>query len=121
MRVLILLTASLTAVFGQSVLLTKDIPEFAGKEVTMLTVTLAPGHESASHRHNAHVFVYVLEGTVVMQVAGGEMKTLGVGETFYENPKDIHVVSKNASATKPAKILVTMLKDKGKPVTEPAK
>lgn len=120
MRVLFLLLLSTFVSFSQ-VLLTKDIPEFAGKEVTMLTVTLAPGQESAAHRHNAHVFVYVLEGSVVMQVAGGQMKTLGVGETFYENPKDIHTVSKNASTTKPAKILVTMLKDKGKPVTEPAK
>jgi len=85
----------------------------------MLTVTYAPGQESTAHRHNAHVFVYVLEGSVVMGVAGAEARTLGPGETFYEKPTDIHVVSKNASATKPARILVTMLKDKDKPVSEP--
>lgn len=100
-------------------LLTKEIPEFQGKEVIMLTVTYAPGQESTAHRHNAHVFVYVLEGSVVMGVAGAEARTLGPGETFYEKPTDIHVVSKNASATKPARILVTMLKDKDKPVSEP--
>ncbi len=119
----LLFVASLVgAAQGPSVapLLTKDIPEFQGKEVTMLTVTYAPGQTSAAHRHRAHVFVYVLEGSVVMQVAGGEAKQLGPGETFYEKPSDIHVVSKNASATKPAKILVMMLKDKDKPVLEPA-
>ena len=85
----------------------------------MLTITLPPGHASTPNRHHAHVFVYVLEGTVIKQVARGEQKQLGPGETFYENPTDIHTVSRNASDTKPAKILVVMLKDKGKPVTEP--
>ena len=102
-------------------LLAKDIPEFAGKEVIMLTVAYPPGHASSPHRHNAHVFVYVLEGTVAMQVEGGEAKTLGPGETFYEKPSDIHTVSKNASATVPAKILVLMLKDKDSPVTRPVR
>ncbi len=123
MRILLLLAASTLCALAQSAsvasLMTKDLPEFPGKEMIMITVTYAPGQESAAHRHNGHVFVYVLEGSVVMQVAGGQPKTLGPGETFYENPKDIHVVSKNASATKPAKILVTMLKDKGKAVSEP--
>ena len=121
--VLLLIAASLVAAAqGNSVasLLTKDIPEFQGKEVIMITVTFAPGQTSTAHRHHAHVFVYVLEGSVVMQVAGGEAKQLGPGETFYEQPSDIHVVSKNSSATKPAKILVMMLKDKDKPVSEPA-
>jgi quercetin dioxygenase-like cupin family protein len=121
--ILLLLATSLTAT-AQSAsvasLLAKDIPEFQGKEAVMMTVTYAPGQASPAHRHHAHVFVYVLEGSVVMQVAGGEPKQLGPGETFYEQPSDIHTVSKNASATKPAKILVMMLKDKGKPVTEPA-
>ncbi|MCX6611821.1 MAG: cupin domain-containing protein [Acidobacteria bacterium] len=100
-------------------LLTKDIPEFKCKEVTMLTVTYAPGQSSSAHRHHSHVFVYVLEGSVVMQVAGGEPKELGPGGTFYEKPSDIHVTSKNASTTAPAKFLVMMLKDKDKPVSEP--
>lgn len=85
----------------------------------MLTVTYAPGQASPAHRHHAHVFVYVLEGTVEMGAAGGEVKKLGPGETFYEKPSDIHAVSRNASSTKPAKILVVMLKDKGKAASEP--
>ena len=124
MRIIFLLLAASVVGAAQGVnvasLLTKDIPEFQGKEVTMITVTYAPGQTSAAHRHHAHVFVYVLEGSVVMQVAGGEAKQLGPGGTFYEKPSDIHVVSKNASATEPAKILVMMLKDKDKPVSEPA-
>lgn len=119
MRPLLLLLTSLAAFPQATSLLTKDLPEFPGKEATMLTITLPPGHASTPHRHHAHVFVYVLEGSVVMQVARGEQKQLGPGETFYENPSDIHTVSRNASPTKPAKILVMMLKDKGKPVTEP--
>ena len=81
----------------------------------MVTVEYAPGASSAEHRHNAHTFVYVLEGSVVMQVKGGKEVTLGPGQTFYESPDDIHSVSKNASATKPAKFLVFMVKDKGAP------
>lgn len=119
MRPLLLLLTSLAAFPQATPLLTKDLPEFPGKEATMLTITLPPGHAATPHRHHAHVFVYVLEGTVIMQVARGEQKQLGPGETFYENPTDIHTVSRNASDTKPAKILVVMLKDKGKPVTEP--
>lgn len=124
MRILLLLIAASLAAAAQSTniasLLTKDIPEFQGKEVTMITVTFAPGQASKAHRHQAHVFVYVLEGQVVMQVAGGEARQLGPGETFYEKPSDIHVVSKNSSDTKSAKILVVMLKDKDKPISEAA-
>ena len=101
-------------------LMTKDLPEFAGKEVVVSTVTYPAGVASAPHRHDAHTFVYVLEGTVVMQVAGGEPMTLGPGQTFYENPTDIHATSKNASQTAPAKILVFMIKDKGKTASRPA-
>lgn len=101
-------------------LLAKDLPEFAGKEVAMSTVVYPAGVASAPHRHDAHTFVYVLEGSVVMQVAGGQPVTLGPGQTFYENPTDVHATSKNASATAPAKILVFMIKDKGKPATRPA-
>jgi quercetin dioxygenase-like cupin family protein len=119
MRPLLLLLTSLAAFPQATSLLTKDLPEFPGKEATMLTITLPPGHAATPHRHHAHVFVYVLEGSVIMQVARGEQRQLGPGETFYETPTDIHTVSRNASDTKPAKILVVMLKDKGKPVTEP--
>ena len=87
----------------------------------MVTVEYAPGESSAEHRHNAQTFVYVLEGSVVMQVKGGEEVTLGPGETFYESPDDIHTVSKNASSTMPAKFLVCFVKQKGAPATAPAK
>jgi len=93
-------------------LLARDVPEVAGKEITVATVEYLPGGASAPHRHHAHVVVYVLEGRYVTQVAGGERLVLGPGETFYENPSDEHVVSENASATEPAKILVFMFKDK---------
>jgi quercetin dioxygenase-like cupin family protein len=102
-------------------LMTKDLAGIAGKEGMMVTVEYAPGATSAVHRHNAHTFVYVLEGSVVMRVKGGKEVTLGPGETFYESPDDIHTVSRNASATKPAKFLVFFVKDKGAPATVPAK
>lgn len=101
-------------------LITKDLTGLAGKEGVMLTVEYPPGGSSASHRHNAHTFVYVLEGSVVMQVAGGTAVTLGPGQTFYESPDDIHAVSKNASDSKPAKILVFFVKNKGAPASVPA-
>ena len=87
----------------------------------MITVEYPPGGSSAAHRHNAHTFVYVLEGTVVMQVKGGQEVTLGPGQTFYESPEDVHSVSRNASGTKPAKLLVFFVKEKGAPLTVPAK
>ena len=93
-------------------LLNKALADLPGKEATMLTVEYAPGAATPSHRHNAHTFVYVLEGSIVMQVAGGEVVTLGVGQTFYEAPSDVHAVSRNASKDKPAKFLVFLLKDK---------
>lgn len=99
--------------------LSKDLPDFAGKEVVISTVEYPAGFASPSHRHDAHTFVYVLEGTVVMQVAGGQPVTLGPGRTFYENPSDVHATSKNASTTERAKILVFMIKDKGKPGSRP--
>jgi quercetin dioxygenase-like cupin family protein len=102
-------------------LLTKALEGLEGKEGLMLTVELPPGTESPPHRHNANTFVYVLEGSVVMQVHGGEEKTLSVGQTFYESPSDVHTVSRNASNTTSAKILVVMVKPTGAPVTVPVK
>jgi quercetin dioxygenase-like cupin family protein len=102
-------------------LLTKPLEGIEGREGLMLTVELPPGAESPPHRHNASTFVYVLEGSVVMQVHGGEEKTLTVGQTFYESPADIHTVSRNASKTAPAKIIVFMVKAAGAPATVPAK
>jgi quercetin dioxygenase-like cupin family protein len=102
-------------------LMNQDLTGIAGKEATMVTVEYAPGASSAAHRHNAQTFVYVLEGSVVMQVNGGKEVTLGPGQTFYESPEDVHTVSRNASATKPAKFLVFFVKQKGAPTTVPAK
>jgi len=102
-------------------LVTKDLAGIPGKEATMITVEYPPGGSSAAHRHNAYTFVYVLEGAVVMQVKGGKEVTLGPGQTFYESPEDVHSVSRNASDTKPAKLVVFFVKDKGAPLTVPAK
>jgi len=101
-------------------LMSKDLPEYPGKEVLMITVEHAPGGSSAIHRHNAHAFVYVLEGSVVMQLKGGPEVTLTPGQSFYEGPADVHVVDRNASATEPAKFLVVLIKDKGAPAVLPA-
>ena len=101
-------------------LMSQDLAGLAGKEGMMLTVEYEPGASSTQHRHNAHVFVYVLEGSVVMQVEGGKPVTLLPGQTFYESPDDIHSVSKNASDSKPAKFLVFIVKDKGAPPLLPA-
>jgi quercetin dioxygenase-like cupin family protein len=101
-------------------LMSKDLPESPGKEVLMITVEHAPGGSSPVHRHNAHAMVYVLEGSVVMQVKGGKQVTLTAGQSFYEAPDDIHVVDRNASRTKPAKFLVVLIKDKGAPALVPA-
>ena len=101
-------------------LMSKDIPETPGKEVLMITVEHAPGGSSPSHRHDAHAVVYVLEGSVVMQLKGGQQVTLTEGQTFYEGPNDVHTVDRNASSTKPAKFLVFIIKTKGAPVLVPA-
>ena len=91
-----------------------------GKEGAMVVVTLAPGESDPAHRHNANVFVYVLEGSVVMQVKGGDAVTLHPGQTFYEGPDDIHVVGRNASASEPAKFIAFFVKDVGAPPVAPA-
>ncbi len=102
-------------------LMTKALAGIPGKEAMMVTVEYAPGAISSAHRHNAHTFVYVLEGSVVMAVNGGKEVTLGPGQTFYESPDDIHTVSRNASKTKPAKFLVIFVKDQGAASTVPVK
>ena len=101
-------------------LTSKDLPEFPGKEVLMITVDYPPGSSDPIHRHNAHAFVYVLEGSIIMQVKGGKEVTLTPGQTFYEGPNDVHVVGRNASTTKTAKFVVFFIKDKGAPVLVPA-
>ena len=101
-------------------LMSKDLKDFPGKELLMITTEHAPGGSSAIHRHNAHSFVYVLEGSVVMQLKGGQQVTLTPGQSFYEGPDDVHVVDRNASGAQPAKFLVLLIKDKGAPALVPA-
>lgn len=102
-------------------LMSKDLADYPGKEGLMITVVYPPGASDPIHRHNAHAFLYVLEGAIVMQVKGGKPVTLTPGQTFYEGPDDVHVVGRNASNTKPAKFIVFLLKDKGAPVLIPVK
>jgi quercetin dioxygenase-like cupin family protein len=104
------LTAKVTS------LMSKDLKEFPGKEGLMITVEYPPGSSDPIHRHNAHAFVYVLDGSIVMQLKGGKEVTLTPGQTFYEGPDDVHLVGRNASKTKPAKFVVFFVKDKGAPV-----
>ena len=100
-------------------LMSKDLTEIPGKEVLMITVEYPPGGADPIHRHNAHAFVYVLEGSIVMQLKGGKEVTLTPGQTFYEGRDDVHLVGRNASTTKPAKFLVLLVKDKGAPALVP--
>lgn len=100
-------------------LMSKDLPNLPGKEGLMITVDYPPGSADPIHRHNANAFVYVLEGTIVMQVRAGKEVTLTAGQTFYEGPDDVHTVGRNASKTKPAKFVVFLVKDKGAPVFVP--
>ena len=102
-------------------LMSKDLTGIPGKEAVMLTVEYAPGQSDAMHRHNAHVFVYVLEGRVIMQVRGGKEMMLGPGQTFYEGPDDVHLISRNASTTESAKFLVFLVKDKAAKILTPVK
>jgi quercetin dioxygenase-like cupin family protein len=95
-----------------------DIP---GKEALMLTVEYPPGGSDPVHRHDAHGFIDVLEGSVVMQVQEGKEVTLTPGQTFYEGPDDVHVVGRNASTTRPATFLILLVKDKGAPTLVPVK
>jgi len=101
-------------------LMSKDLPESPDKEMLMIIVEHAPGGSNPAHRHNAHAMVYMLEGSVIMQLKGGKQVTLRPGQTFYEGPGDIHVVDRNASKTKPAKFLVVLIKEKGAPALVPA-
>jgi quercetin dioxygenase-like cupin family protein len=102
-------------------LMSKDLASCPGKEGLMVTVEYPPGSSDPIHRHNANGFIYVLEGSIVMQVRGGKEVTLTPGQTFYEGPDDVHVIGRNASKTKPAKFVVFFVKDKGAPVLVPAK
>lgn len=96
-------------------LMTKALADIPGKEGLMLLVEYPPGSKDAVHRHNADAFVYVIEGTIVMQLKGQKPVTVTTGQTFYEGPEDVHVVGRNASSTKPAKFVVLLLKQQGAP------
>jgi quercetin dioxygenase-like cupin family protein len=124
MVVLLSLMASPLLAQGAEVttLMSKDLTDYCpGKEGLMITVEYPPGWSDPVHRHNAQAFVYVLEGSVVMQLKGGKEVTLTPGQTFYEGPNDVHIVGRNSSSTKPAKFLVFLVKNKGAPVLVPAK
>ena len=101
-------------------LMTKALADYPGKEASVLTVVYPPGAADPVHRHDAHAFVYVLEGSIVMGVRGGRTVTLTPGQTFYEGPNDVHTIGHNASQTKPAKFLVVLLKNSDAPVATPA-
>ena len=102
-------------------LLSKDLTSLRGKEIEMISVEYAPGGVDPVHTHHAQALVYVLEGSIVMQVKGGQPVTLTPGQTFYEGPNDIHVVGRNASQTAPARFVVFLVKDKDAPIFVPAK
>ena len=102
-------------------LMSKDLKDFPGKEGLLIIVEYPPGATDPIHRHNAHAFVYVLEGSIVMQLKGGKEVTLTPGQTFYEGPDDVHIVGRSADKTKPAKFVVFLIKDKGAPVLVPVK
>lgn len=102
-------------------ILAKPLQDYPGKEAVMLSVVYPPGAMDPIHRHDAHAFVYVLEGAIVMGLRGGRSVTLKPGQTFYEGPGDVHTIGRNASRTKPAKFLVTLLKDRGAPVLMPTR
>ena len=97
-------------------LMSRNLTEFPGKEALIITVEYPPGSADPIHRHNAHAFVYVLEGSIIMQVKGGKEVTMTPGDTFYEGPNDVHVVGRNASTTKPAKFVVFFIKNKDAPL-----
>lgn len=102
-------------------LMSKPLSDIRGKEVLMLSVEYPVGAKDVPHRHNAHAFIYVLEGTIVMQLRGGKEVTVKAGETFYEGPTDVHVVGRNASSTEKARFIVLLLKNTGAPVVVPEK
>ena len=120
---LFLMTSTVTGAQAPEVVtvMSKDLTDIPGKEVLMNTVEYPPGGSDPVHRHNAHGFIYVLEGSVVMQVKGGKEVTLTPGQSFYEGPDDVHVVGRNASTDRPAKFLVLLVKDKGAPIFVPVK
>lgn len=122
-KVLIALCLAASAAWAQEAevtqLMTHKLARMDGQEGTLVLVEYAPGASSPEHRHNAYVFVYVLEGRLVMQLKGGEEVIIGPGQTFFESPQDVHAVSRNASITAPARFLAFLVKDNGAQITMP--
>lgn len=123
LSIFILICGFTSAAHGQQVnpLFTRQLPDLPGKEIEVITVNYAPGAESTVHRHDAHTVVYVLDGDVEMQVRGGALQRLGPGQVFYESPTDVHIVSRNASKTKPARFVVFFIKNEGAPILSPVR
>jgi quercetin dioxygenase-like cupin family protein len=127
MKIAVALTLSLSLAGGTLVaqdatvrsLVSKDLAGVPGRELSMITVEYPPGGVDPVHTHHAQALVYVLEGSIVMQVRGGAPVTLGPGQTFYEGPDDVHIVGRNASRTASAKFVVFLVKDKGAPILTP--
>jgi quercetin dioxygenase-like cupin family protein len=118
---LLMLTAVPAGAADVKELFAIDLPDYPGKEGRMIEVSYPPGAQDMAHRHDAHAFVYVLEGQIVMQLKGQPAVTLKAGQTFYEGPTDVHVVGRNASTTEPARFVVVLLKGKGAPILTPVK
>jgi quercetin dioxygenase-like cupin family protein len=89
-------------------------------QVTASTIVLEPGSVGRAHRHPGFVLVYILEGEVVTKVSDQKETTYSAGQMFYEQPGSTHEVSRNASATKPAKFLALIFAKKGLPLVNPA-
>jgi quercetin dioxygenase-like cupin family protein len=118
---LLMLTAVPTEAADVKELFAIDLADYPGKEGRMIEVSYPPGALDVVHRHDAHAFVYVLEGQIIMQLKGQPAVTLKAGQTFYEGPTDVHVVGRNASNTDPARFVVVLLKGKGAPILTPVK
>lgn len=103
----------------QTLLQHKALPDLPGKIGIMATVQYAPGQSSIAHEHPGSVFAYVLDGEVISQMEGGPAITYKAGESWYEQPHAGHLVSKNASKTRPATLLVFLLTGDGEPILTP--
>lgn len=97
----------------------RALPDAPGKTGIMATVHYAPGEASIPHEHPGSVFAYVLEGEVVSQMEGGAPVTYKAAQSWYESPHAGHLVSRNASKTRPATVLVFLLANEGEALLKP--
>jgi quercetin dioxygenase-like cupin family protein len=114
-------TAGAAPQSSRKVLMTKDLADFPGKEALVYLIDYPPGTNNLPHRHDAHVFLHILSGQLNAQVKGGELTVLNPGDTYYESPNDIHIVSRNPSSTTPAKAILFMVHNKGAALSTPVK